>query len=239
MVIFRADPKTNEVALIFDDGPNPKVTPRLLDVLKEKQVHANFFLIGARAEESPEVARQIARGGHEIGNHTYTHKRLTQVLKEKGEAAVKTEIERGASAIEKAAGIKGSDIKFLRPPYLDWDEEVAKIVSPVYGQRIMMSGLAIGDYDWGIDHFWDENDGEAVSAQAARIIEAWRGAAPGTLLSFHDSSEHKLPGNKDYETWMNRALPTLEAIPSIIDNLISSGLVIKKLSDMKLIIEEG
>ena len=239
MVIFRADPEVKEVALIFDDGPNPKVTPKLLQVLKDKQVHANFFLIGARSEEAPEIAKLIAEGGHEIGNHTYTHKRLTQVLNEKGEKDVKKEIEQGASAIAKAAGISGSEIKFLRPPYLNWNEEIAKIASPIYGQRIMMSDLAIGDYDWGTDHFWDENDGEAISAQAARVIEAWRGAAPGTLLSFHDSSEHKLPGNKDYETWMNRALPTLEAIPSIIDNLISSGLAIKKLSDMKLIIEEG
>lgn len=239
MVIFRADPELKEVALIFDDGPNPKVTPKLLQVLKDKQVHANFFLIGARSEEAPEIAKLIAEGGHEIGNHTYTHKRLTQVLKEKGEKDVKKEIEQGASAIVKAAGINSSDIKFLRPPYLNWSEEIAKIASPIYGQRIMMSGLAIGDYDWGIDHFWDENDGEAISTQAARIIEAWRDAAPGTLLSFHDSSEHKLPGNKDYETWMNRALPTLEAIPHIIDDLQSKGFNIRKLSEMRLVFQKS
>ncbi|HVX47909.1 MAG TPA: polysaccharide deacetylase family protein [Candidatus Saccharimonadales bacterium] len=238
MVIFRADPNIKEVALIFDDGPNPKVTPKLLNVLKDRQVHANFFLIGARSEESPEAARLIAQDGHEIGNHTYTHKHLTQILKNEGEVAVKKEIEQGASAIEKAADIKGSDIRFLRPPYLDWSDEVAKIAFPMYGHRIMMSHLAVGDYDWGDNHYWDDNDKKAIDAQAARIVQAWRGAPAGTLLSFHDSSEHKLPGNKDYETWMNRALPTLEAIPRIIDDLISRGFAIKRLSEMKLLVEE-
>jgi peptidoglycan/xylan/chitin deacetylase (PgdA/CDA1 family) len=238
MVIFRADPKLNEVALIFDDGPNPKVTPRLLNVLKDKQVHANFFLIGARAEEYPEVAKRIAKEGHEIGNHTYTHKRLTQVLSEQGVAAVKEEIERGALAIKEAANLKDSDIKFLRPPHLDWNEEISKIASSLYGQRIVMSGLAVGDYDWGIDHDWDDKDTDAITAQAERIIKAWQDkATKGTLLGFHDSSQYNLPGNKYYETWMNRALPTLEAIPRIIDDLRSRGLVIKKLSEMKLLPE--
>jgi peptidoglycan/xylan/chitin deacetylase (PgdA/CDA1 family) len=238
MVIFRADPEKNEVALIFDDGPNPKVTPKLLNVLKDKQVHANFFLIGAKAEAFPEIVKQIAKDGHEIGNHTYTHKRLTEVLIEKGKAAVRDEIEKGAIAIKRAANLGDSDIRFLRPPYLGWNEEVAKIATSLYGERIVMSGLAIGDYDWGIDQNWDDNDKTAITAQSERILQAWREqAGNGTLLGFHDSSEHNLPGNKYHETWMNRALPTLEAIPQIIDNLRNKGLVIKKLSDMKLLHE--
>jgi peptidoglycan/xylan/chitin deacetylase (PgdA/CDA1 family) len=239
MVIFRADPELNEVALIFDDGPNPKVTPKLLDVLQDKQVHANFFLIGARAEESPETVKLIVQNGHEIGNHTYTHKRLTHVLKEKGEAAVRDEIEKGAVAIKEAANLDDSDIKFLRPPYLDWNEEVANIAASLYGQKIVMSGLAIGDYDWDDNHDWDDKDKAAITTQSERIIKAWQDKADkGTLLGFHDSSEHNLPGNKYYETWMNRAFPTLEAIPQIIDDLRDRGLIIKKLSEMRLLPEE-
>jgi len=238
MVIYRADPKLNEVALLFDDGPNPKITPQLLQNLKQKDAAANFFLIGARAEESPEVVRQIIKDGHEVGNHTYTHKRLTEILKEKGEAAVKEEIEKGALAIEKAAGSNKPDIKFLRPPYLDWSEEVGKIAAQPYGQKIIMSGLAVGDYDWGVNYHWDDEDTPAIAAQSNRIIKTWSNVAGnGTLLGFHDSSEYNLPGNKRYETWMNRALPTLQAISHIIDDLRSKGLVIKKLSEMQLVTE--
>lgn len=238
MVIFRADPELSEVALIFDDGPNPKVTPKLLDILKDKQVQANFFLIGARAEESPEIVKLIIKNGHEIGNHTYTHKSLTQVLKEKGEAAVKDEIEKGALAIRETANLHDSDIRYLRPPYLDWNEEVAKIAASLYGQRIVMSGLAIGDYDWGVNHDWSDKDKVAITAQSERIIKAWQDkVGKGTLLGFHDSSEHNLPGNQYYETWMNRALPTLAAIPQIIDDIRNSGLAIKKLSEMRLLAE--
>jgi peptidoglycan/xylan/chitin deacetylase (PgdA/CDA1 family) len=240
MVIYRANPELDEVALIFDDGPNPQVTPKLLDVLKDKQVYANFFLIGARAEEYPEIARLILKDGHEIGNHTYTHKRLTRILKEKGELAVKDEIEKGALAIKEAADLNDSDIRFLRPPYLDWNEEVAKIAASLYEDRIVMSGLAVGDYDWGISHYWDDTGRAAITTQSKRIIKAWHDEMKkGTLLGFHDGSEHNLEGNAYYETWVNRALPTLEAIPQIIDYIKSKGFTIKRLSEMKLVFEDS
>lgn len=240
MVIFRASPKVNEVALIFDDGPNPKVTPKLLEVLKDKQVKANFFLIGARAEEFPDVAQLVAADGHEIGNHTYTHKRLTKVLEEKGKDGVKDEIERGTLAISEAANLNKQAIRFLRPPYLDWNEEVAKIAASLYDDRIIMSGLTIGDYDWGINHYWDDSDKAAITAKSGQIVKAWQDKlGNGTLLGFHDSAEYGLEGNTNYETWMSRALPTLEAIPQIIDYIQDKGFIIKKLSEMQLVFENA
>ena len=61
------------VALTFDDGPYPPYTDQMLDVLKENQVHATFFLIGRNAEKHPDLVRRIKMEGHEIGNHTYNH----------------------------------------------------------------------------------------------------------------------------------------------------------------------
>ncbi len=237
MIIHRASRELNEVALIFDDGPNPEVTPALLDVLKDKKVPGNFFLIGARAEEFPEVAQRIAREGHEIGNHTYTHPRLTQLLRQSGAVAVKEEIERGASAIKGAAKLGGSDITFLRPPYLDWNKGVEEIASSLYRSRIILSRLAIEDYDWGVKCRWERDDTAGITEQSERIVNAWNNANNGTLLCFHDSSQHNLPGQESCEMWMYRALPTLEAIPQIIDDLIRRDLFIKTLSEMTLLPE--
>jgi peptidoglycan/xylan/chitin deacetylase (PgdA/CDA1 family) len=239
MIILRGDSNLKEVALIFDDGPNPFITPKLLKVLEGKQVFANFFLIGMRAEQSPEIVRQIVEAGHEIGNHTYTHKRLPQLLEEKGKAGVIDEVIKGKLAIEKATGLSEEHIKFLRPPYLDWNDEVAKIIEPIYSNNVMMSSLAVSDWDWGVDHKWNKDDVAAIRNQSNRIIKSWKQIVRnGTLLGFHDSSEHNLPGNKQYNTWMNRSLPTLEAMPHIIDFLISEGFAIKKLSDMYLLNED-
>lgn len=240
MNIYKANPSLPEVALIFDDGPNPVVTPLLLDILREHNVRATFFLIGARAEEYPQIALRIAQEGHEIGNHTYSHKRLTRILEDKGESAVKEELEKGAAAIQKAANLGPQDIRFLRPPYLDWSPELADIASPSYQDRIIMAGLAAADYDWGVDHYWDANDTAAITAQSQQIVHAWQAElSNGKILAFHDSSEHNLPGNAHYDTWQNRALPTLRAIPQLIDLLQAKGFVIKKLSDMKLVSENA
>lgn len=62
-----------QIALTFDDGPHPEYTPRLLDVLAERQLTATFFVIGELAERRPDLIRRIAAEGHELGNHTWTH----------------------------------------------------------------------------------------------------------------------------------------------------------------------
>jgi peptidoglycan/xylan/chitin deacetylase (PgdA/CDA1 family) len=238
MIILKGNPEFKEIALLFDDGPNPNITPNLLQVLEDKGVHANFFLIGMRAEQAPDITRQIAKAGHEIGNHTYTHKRLPQLLYEKGQQAVLDEVIKSKEAIAKASDVDSGLIKYLRPPYLDWNDELAEIIEPIYGDNIIMSDLAVGDWDWGNDHNWNKSDTVAISRQADRIVREWQQKSThGTLLGFHDSSEHNLPGNKQYDTWVNRALPTLEAIPQIIDFLLAEGFEIKRLSEMKLVKE--
>jgi peptidoglycan/xylan/chitin deacetylase (PgdA/CDA1 family) len=102
MVIYTAN---NSVAITFDDGPNPKVTPLLLDILKEKDVKVTFFLIGARVEEYPEIVKRIVAEGHDIGNHSYTHKRLAQLLRERGSDEAFLEIKKGHEVIKNIAGI--------------------------------------------------------------------------------------------------------------------------------------
>lgn len=98
------------VALTFDDGPSPKDTPRLLDILRDKQVPATFFVIGERAERYPEIVRRAAEEGHLIGNHTWSHRPLFCFLTP---SRLREEIEKGGNTIEKACGYRP---RYFRSP---------------------------------------------------------------------------------------------------------------------------
>ena len=67
----------HEIALTFDDGPDPEWTPQILDILKARHVPATFFIIGGNAESNPGIVQRILAEGHELGNHTYTHPNLS------------------------------------------------------------------------------------------------------------------------------------------------------------------
>ena len=102
------------VALTFDDGPNVLYTERLLDGLAERDVKATFFLIGKNAEAHPEIVRRIAEEGHLIGNHTYSHLKLTAG----NETEFLEEINRTGEIIRE---ITGSTPAFCRPPFGVWN----------------------------------------------------------------------------------------------------------------------
>ena len=98
------------VALTFDDGPDPVHTPRLLELLDEVRGRGTFFLVGERAVRSPEVARAIVAAGHEVGNHTWSHRNLWGCSPRETER----EIRRGDEAIASAAGQRP---RYFRPPW--------------------------------------------------------------------------------------------------------------------------
>lgn len=100
--------KPKLLALTFDDGPDPDVTPRVLALLKKYNARATFFLIGKYVSRHPQLARQIADEGHAIGNHTYDHP------KEPSRSEAFTELDKAASEIETATGRKSA---LFRPPY--------------------------------------------------------------------------------------------------------------------------
>src|SRR5579872_5285240 len=76
LIYWRGDPSEMKVALTFDDGPNEPYTSEILQVLRENNVRATFFVNGKNVETFPETAREIVREGHAIGNHSYSHKDL-------------------------------------------------------------------------------------------------------------------------------------------------------------------
>ena len=100
----------NWVALTFDDGPHPTLTPKLLDHLKERRLKATFYLIGWRVKQNPQLVKRIAREGHDIGNHSYWHPNLAAV----GNKRLLNEIDKTNAAIVDVIGKKP---KTMRPPY--------------------------------------------------------------------------------------------------------------------------
>ncbi len=98
------------IAITFDDGPHPQNTPRLLDMLKERNIKATFFLIGKSAATWPDIVKRIVAEGHEVANHTWTHPQLTHLK----EAKVLDELQTTHDAITKACGVAPI---LYRPPY--------------------------------------------------------------------------------------------------------------------------
>lgn len=105
------NPGLKTIALTFDDGPDRKVTPAVLDILKNHNIKAAFFCIGEKIDKDPELARRISDEGHIIGNHSYTHHFFFDLFRKK---KMKEEILNTASAIRNATG---NEIRFFRPPY--------------------------------------------------------------------------------------------------------------------------
>lgn len=102
-----------KAALTFDDGPNSQYTPLLLKGLKERGVHATFFLLGKNIEGKEALVKQIQEEGHLIGNHTYNHVQLDKISKE----VAKEEIETTNQKIFEITGVYPA---WLRPPYGEW-----------------------------------------------------------------------------------------------------------------------
>jgi peptidoglycan/xylan/chitin deacetylase (PgdA/CDA1 family) len=98
------------VALTFDDGPDPVTTPRVLDVLREKQVRATFFVVGKRAEQHPDLVRRALAEGHLVENHTWSHSPLFCFLTP---GRLRAEIEKCAETL---AAIGGSRPRYFRSP---------------------------------------------------------------------------------------------------------------------------
>lgn len=109
-VYTRCETKLPLIAITFDDGPDPVLTPRLLDLLKQRGIHATFFLVGKNAAAFPDVVRRIVEEGHEVGNHSWSHPLLTQL----GPESVDSQLRRTHDAIVKACGTAPL---LYRPPY--------------------------------------------------------------------------------------------------------------------------
>ncbi|GII90853.1 polysaccharide deacetylase family protein [Sinosporangium siamense] len=125
------------LALTFDDGP-AKTTGPLLDILAKHRAKASFYLIGRSVARSPGLARRIAREGHEIGNHTYSHPRLTELPGED----IAHQLDRTQRLIAKATGRAPAT---MRPPYGATDDRVLSVAESLGLAQVMWTGTT---EDW-------------------------------------------------------------------------------------------
>jgi peptidoglycan/xylan/chitin deacetylase (PgdA/CDA1 family) len=153
------------IAFTFDDGPNAQYTPELLEIFRAYNGRATFFTIGQQIERSPEVTRAIHEEGHELGNHTYSHPRLTQVDR----VQQLVEFEQCEKLIEQITGTKPAT---FRPPFLDFNEDVNALCES-FGYKVI-SALNLGTEDY-------------IQPGINQILNKTRGhLQPGSVLLFHD-----------------------------------------------------
>lgn len=105
-----APQRPGEIALTFDDGPNPAWTPRLLELLERHNVKATFFLVGRYAREERVLTQYLANAGHVVGNHTWSHPNLALTAPKR----VREELRNTKDALEQIAG---KPVRFFRPPF--------------------------------------------------------------------------------------------------------------------------
>jgi peptidoglycan/xylan/chitin deacetylase (PgdA/CDA1 family) len=129
------------LAITFDDGPHPKNTPRLLDMLKARGLKATFYVIGQNVAQYPEVMQRIVAEGHEIGNHSYTHVALNKC----SAAKVNDEVSKTNEAILQSCGAKPTTI---RPPYGATNAALTKRLNDEFGLTVVM--WSVDPLDWKI-----------------------------------------------------------------------------------------
>lgn len=153
------------IAMTFDDGPHPQNTSRLLDMLSKRNIKATFYVIGGNVERYPHIARRIVAEGHEIGNHTYTHRKLTSL----SSSEVRKEMQRTQDAIARATGVKP---RTMRPPYgaLRADQRVT--IMQEFGYPTIL---------WSVDPRDWQRPGPSVVT--SRILA---GAGNGAIILAHD-----------------------------------------------------
>lgn len=150
-----------QVALTFDDGPDSRYTPQLLDGLKERGVKASFFIVGKNVQNNSELLRRMEQEGHLIGNHTYHHVQLDKL----SDAVAREEILKTNNAIYE---VTGSYPQYMRPPYGAWKKnmEICVEMLPVF---------------WTIDTLdWKIKNTEAICQTVKKEIQ------DGAIILMHD-----------------------------------------------------
>ncbi|MEO6655888.1 MAG: polysaccharide deacetylase family protein [Pyrinomonadaceae bacterium] len=215
-VIQRTGDKPGKIALTFDDGPDPLWTPKVLDILKQENVKAAFFIVGENGQANPEIVTRIVGEGHEIGNHSFTHPNLGEVPRQV------TDLELNATQ-RLIESLTGRSTRLFRAPYFgDAEPRTPDEVDPtVQAQNLgyISVGLHLDPDDWklknddGSPHTADQMVDEILKQVAITNSEE-----RGNIILMHDSG-----GDRS---------ATVEALPKLIHELRSRGYEFTSVADL-------
>jgi len=199
----------NKIALSFDDGPDRRWTPYILDILKEKHAPAVFFVVGEQANASPDLLRREYNEGHEIGNHTFTHPQFDEI----SHTQIKWELNLTQRLFESTLGVKSI---LFRPPYgIDHQPEYAEEVAQLpYPQDLgyIIVGQKIDPDDWRMTEEKHQRPAEEIADDVLRQ------AKNGNIVLLHDGGGERAQ--------------TVAALPLIIDRLRANGYELVSVADL-------
>jgi peptidoglycan/xylan/chitin deacetylase (PgdA/CDA1 family) len=167
-----APPRPGELALTFDDGPNPAWTPQLLDILARRDVQATFFLVGRYAQAEPALVRQIVAAGHQIGNHSWSHLNLALA----SASRIEEQLSRTSQTLEQ---ITGAPVRFFRPPFGARRPEVLRVAKRLGLVAVLWNAMTTD---------WKNPSADAIAKRLMCKIDslARRGHAANIVL--HDGN---------------------------------------------------
>lgn len=188
-----------DVLLTIDDAPHPKATPLILSTLKAEHVPALFFVIGKNVKKAPALTKEILDDGNEIGNHTQDHIRLTTLT----EKQIRNEIQNCETNVIRATG---HSMIFLRPPGMEFNSTVTKIVKQ-HGYILVGWSLGAKDFIPSLqDGHYSREEISAMKVTPDVITErVLKQVQSGSIILLHDNPV------------------TAQALPSIIDQLKAQG----------------
>ena len=153
------------VAMTFDDGPHAANTPRLLDMLRQRKIHATFFMVGQCVAEFPDIVKKIAADGHEVASHSWSHPQLSSM----SEGSVRDQLQKTHDAIIAACGVTP---KVMRPPYGAFTARQRAWAHGEWGYKCIL---------WDVDPLdWKVRSAEHVKN------EILKQTVPGSIILTHD-----------------------------------------------------
>ncbi len=205
-VLGRGSKRERVLYLTFDDGPRPSVTARILATLARERVPAAFFLVGAAVRLHPEMARRVAAAGHEIGNHTRSHRKLHRL----GPSAVRAELTGGHKDIVE---ITGQIPRAFRAPHGYRNPFVTRVANKL---RYRTIGWTYGVWDS------DRPPAEEIRRRVRAKLK------PGAIILLHDGDGYDPAGTTERGDRSN----TAAALPGIIADARAAGYEFRSLGDL-------
>ncbi|MDE3148110.1 MAG: polysaccharide deacetylase family protein [Acidobacteriota bacterium] len=176
-----APARPGELALTFDDGPNPAWTPRLLDMLAGFDVRATFFMLGSRAQAEPELVRRIAAAGHLVGNHSWSHPNLARA----GSKRIREELARTNETLEQ---ITGAPVRYFRPPFGARRPAVFQIARRLGLTPVLWNAMTTD---------WSERSADRIAERLTGKIERLRQKGQAANIVLHDGGHLELSANRE------------------------------------------